>query len=121
MKRWFSSLGHAARGVIVFFHTERNARIEIFFAVMAIIMGFVLHLSTIEFCIVLLCIAAVLGAEAINSAIEHLADFQTKEIHPEIRDIKDISAGAVLITAVISMVIGMMIFGPKVIVLITGA
>ncbi len=108
------------RGVIVFFRTERNARIELFFAIVAIFLGWILQISVIEFCIVLLCIAAVIGAEAINSTIEHLADFQTKEIHPAIRDIKDISAGAVLITSLMALVVGILIFGPKVILLVAG-
>lgn len=120
MKRWFSSLEHAMRGVIVFFRTERNARIELLFALVAIFLGCIFHISVTEFCMVLLCIAAVMGAEAINSAIEHLSNFQTQEIHPAIRDIKDISAGAVLITSVIALVVGILIFGPRVILLIAG-
>lgn len=113
MKKWLSSAGHAFRGVVFLFTTERNFRIETGFAVAAIAIGLWLGISAFEFCIVLLCISAVLGAEALNSAVERLADVHTRETHPEIKRIKDIAAGAVLIVAFISLVIGIVIFIPR--------
>lgn len=114
MKKWLSSAGHAIRGILFLFKTERNFRIEIGFAIAAIVIGFWLGISAIEFCIVLLCIGAVLGAEAINSAVEHMANVHTREIDPEIKIIKDIAAGAVMIVAFISLVIGLVIFIPRI-------
>ncbi len=114
MKKLLSSAGHAINGIALFFRTERNARIEISISVVVIILALYVRVSLVEWSILLLCIGLVLMAEAFNSAIERMADFQMKEKHPEIKSIKDIAAGAVLISAVISLVIGVIIFLPKV-------
>lgn len=114
MKKWLNSAGHAYRGIVLFIRTERNARIEIFIAFVVMAFAIWLHVSFIEFAILLLCIGAVLSAEAFNSAVERMADFHSKEIHPEIRNIKDIAAGAVLISAIVSAMIGLLIFLPPI-------
>ena len=114
MRKWLSSTRYAISGLALFFRTERNARIELAAAIIVLIAGVWLQLSIIEICIVLLCIGSVLAAEALNSAIERMADFQHPGIHPEIKHIKDIAAGAVLVTAIISFVVGVLIFGPPV-------
>lgn len=114
MRKWLSSTRHAFAGLALLFRTERNARIELAAAILVLIAGIWLQLSIVEICIVLLCIGAVLAAEALNSAIERMADFQHPGIHPEIKHIKDIAAGAVLITAIISLVVGVLIFGTAV-------
>jgi len=113
MKRWFNSLLHALRGWRVFFRNERNAKIELAFALLAIALSIGLNLSTWEFCMVIVCIGGVLAAEAFNSAIERLADLYSKEPHAEIRDLKDISAGAVLLIAIAAAAVGLWLFGPK--------
>ena len=112
MKKWLNSAGHAYRGIVLFIRTERNARIEIFIAILVIAFAIWLKVSFIELAIFLLCIGAVLTAEAFNSTVERMADFQSKEIHPDIRNIKDIAAGAVLIAAIVSAMIGLLIFVP---------
>lgn len=66
--------------------------------------------------IVLAC-AAVWTAEAMNTAFEYLADATTKEFHPVIGHAKDVAAGAVLITAIAAVVIGVLVFGPYIVVL----
>lgn len=78
-----------------------------------ILLGLWLRISAFEFCVILLCIGAVLSAEAFNSVVERMADFQSRELHPEIKNIKDIAAGAVLIVAIVSLVIGLVIFVPR--------
>lgn len=113
MRKWLSSAGHAFRGILFLIRTERNFRIEIVVALATILIGIWLRISALEFCIVLLCIGAVLGMEAINSAIERMADFQSRELHPEIKIIKDMAAGGVLILAFISLVVGLVIFIPR--------
>lgn len=95
------------------FQHERNARIELFCGLLTIVLGIWLQISAIEFSIVILCIAAVLAAEAFNSALERLSDFHERGHHPEIRDLKDIAAGAVWIVALASAIVGFLIFGPK--------
>lgn len=66
-----------------------------------------------EFIVVILCIAMVMAAEMINTAIEQICDRVTRERDAEIKTIKDISAGAVLITAIAAIVCGLIIFVPK--------
>lgn len=112
MKKWLNSASHALNGIIVFFRTERNARIEGVAAMLALCLGIWLQISSAEWCIILLCIGGVLSAEAFNSAIERLSDLYTRERHPEIGILKDIAAGAVFIMALLSFCIGMLIFGP---------
>ena len=87
-------------------------------ATFAILLGIVLHISTTECLIVLLCIAVVLLAEMINTAIEKLCDRIEKNFHPTIKLAKDTAAGAVLVSALISFVIGATIFLPKLLILI---
>lgn len=113
MKKWFNSFKHAIRGLIVFFQTERNARIELSFAFLALLLCQWLQVSRHEFYIVLLCIAGVLSAEAFNSVVERLADLQQPRPDPRIKMIKDMSAGAVLLLAFTSLITGILIFGPK--------
>jgi len=115
MRKWLNSAGHAIRGIKFLIGTERNFRIELVFALAAILLSIWLQISVLEWCIILLCIGGVLSAEAINSAIERMADFQSREQHPDIKMIKDISAGAVLIVAILSGMIGLIIFGQKII------
>jgi undecaprenol kinase len=112
MKKWLNSAGHALRGISFLIRTERNFQIELILGIVAILFGYWLQIAASEWCIILLCIAGVLSAEAFNTAFERMADFQSMEIHPEIKSIKDIAAGAVMIMAIVAAVIGMMIFGP---------
>jgi len=113
MKKLLSSAGYAIHGLALFVRTERNARIEISISVVVIILALCVKVSLVEWSILLLCIGLVLMAEAFNSAVERMADFQTKEKHPDIKSIKDMAAGAVLISAIISLVIGVIILGPR--------
>lgn len=114
MRKWFNSFGHALAGVLLLFKTERNARIELVAACIAIFLSVWLQISTLEFCIILLCIAAVFSAEAFNSAIERLADVQSPHIDPRIKAVKDIAASAVLMVAFASFVIGIIIMLPRI-------
>lgn len=115
MKKWLNSIGYAVKGLIFLFKTERNATIEGVVALLVILLSFWLNLSIPEWCLILFCIAGVFSAEAFNTSIEKLADFQYKDPHPEIGHIKDLAAGAVLIMGIVSIVIGIIIFAPKLI------
>jgi diacylglycerol kinase len=114
MNQWLNSIRFAFRGILLTFRTERNAQIELCISLAVVALGLWLHLSATEWGIVLLCIGSVLGAEIFNSAIERWCDHVTHAIDPAIRDIKDTSAGAVLMTSIIAAMIGMIIFLPKV-------
>lgn len=80
---------------------------------LAIILGFWLKLSNSEWCILILTIASVLIAEGFNTAVELLADSITEKEHHLIGKAKDVAAGAVLIAAFASIIIGLLLFVPK--------
>ncbi len=113
--RTLRSFGFAWAGLKFVFSTQRNFRIHLLMAALVILLGIGLHISTMEWLVVLICIAFVLFAELINTAIEKLCDVVQQEIHPQIKLVKDIAAGAVLASAVMSAVIGVIIFLPRII------
>lgn len=106
---------NAWKGIQHFFLHDRNGRIHLGAAIAAVLAGFILKVTAIEWVVLLICIAAVIALEMINAAIEKLCDLVHKDYHPTIKIIKDISAGAVMLAAVISVVIGTIIFFPKII------
>lgn len=112
--RDFLGFRFAFNGLSQFFRTERNGRIQGIIAILVIIAGFIFHLSKVEWLAVLLCIALVLGLEMVNSAIEKLCNLVTTNYHPEIKIIKDVSAAAVLIISIISVIIAAIIFLPRI-------
>lgn len=118
ISRFFKGFGYAFNGIKTACKTEQNFIFDIIYGIVTIILGFVLKLSVIEFAIVLLAIALVISLELINSAIEYTVDMAMPEIHPLAKSAKDISAGAVLVSAVIAFIIGIIIYVPKVISLI---
>ena len=102
------------RGVSVVFNAEQSFRIQVVGAICAIVAATVFQISTYQFLIVLLLIGAVLTLEIINTIFERLVDSFQPRIHPVVRDIKDIMAGAVLIASVVSLLVGIVIFWPYV-------
>ena len=104
----------AFNGIRYFFKTERNGKIPACVAAFVLLTGFYFNLSSIEWIFILLCIGAVLGLEMVNSALEHLCNLVHNEYHPIIKTIKDLAAGAVLFTSIISVIIGLIIFLPKI-------
>jgi diacylglycerol kinase (ATP) len=108
------STTHAWRGIRVFIKHAHNSWLHIFFAVIALCLGFVLNISTIEWIFIVLCIGSVLTAEAFNTAIEIDIDLTSPEYHPYARDTKDVAAGAVFITSIMALVIGLIVFVPKI-------
>ena len=117
IKRFFSGFVWAGNGIISAFKTEQNLLFDLIYAILTIIFGILLKLSTIEFTIVLLAIALVISLELMNTAIEYVVDMAMPEIHPLAKLSKDISSGAVLFSAIIAFIIGLIIYLPKVIAL----
>jgi len=96
------------------FQTERNMRIHSIIAFGVIIASFLLEVSNLELLFICFSIALVLVAEAANSAFELLLDFvHGDKFHPNVKLLKDIAAGGVLIAAMNAGVIGIIIFGPR--------
>lgn len=109
------SFGNAWNGLKYSFTTQTNFKIHLLLAVMTILAGVGLHISNTEWLIVLMCFAMILSTELMNTAIEKLADVVHQDIHNGIKLVKDIAAGAVLSSAIISAVIACVIFLPKII------
>lgn len=112
------STTHALRGLGVFIRTTHNSWLHIFFALLAIYLGFELHISSIEWAIIVFAIGLVIIAEAFNTAIEIDIDLTSPNYHPYARDIKDVAAGAVALSVVVAGIIGLIVFLPKIIVLL---
>lgn len=106
------SFGHAFRGIRIMFGTQRNARVHAAMLLVCLPAGFVLGLSCSEWALLALACALVLGSEAMNTALERLADRVSPGKHPLVRDCKDTAAAAVLISAIGAAVIGALVFIP---------
>ncbi len=111
MPNFLHNVRFALKGWQSFFAHERNGKIQLVIAVLTIGAGFYFRISVLEWCIVLGCTGLVLSLEMINTAIEKLCDLVSKEYHPVIKQVKDISAGAVLWAAIVSALTGILVFG----------
>ena len=103
----------AMRGIVQLFRTEFNAWVHLSVAVCTVALGFFFDLSAVEWIAIVLSCGLVLGAEAMNTAIEYLANYCTTEKNEQIRKVKDVAAGAVLIAALAALAVGLIIFLPK--------
>ena len=93
--------------------TQQNARIHAVATLLVFFVGILLKLSTLEWSLLLLVVGFVWAAEIINTAIEDLVNLVSSENTPSAKRIKDISAGAVLVSVIVSIVVGLLIFGPR--------
>ena len=96
-----------------FLMAENNARFHVFVAVVVLPVGFYLKLSAIEWTIIVTQIGLVLVVETLNTAIEKLCDFVSPEYHQLIGKVKDLAAAAVLIMSIVAVIVGIIIFLPK--------
>jgi len=97
------------------FREEHNSWIHLLAAVIVVFFGFWLEISPGEWCFTVLAIALVFMAEMINTAVENLLDFFHPEQHPKVGKIKDLAAGTVMVTAFFAIIVGIIIYGPKLI------
>lgn len=109
IKNPLNSFKYAFRGLRVLWG-QNNFRIHVLTSLLVLLFSFLLKISQTDFIILLLCISMVLVTEALNTAIEKICDFIQPNIDPKIAFIKDVSAAAVLISAIVSAIIGVMIF-----------
>lgn len=112
MKSLLSSFAYAFRGIADLILKERNFQIHLLILALVIAAGFFFGITREEWITIILVSGAVLAAEGFNTSIEKIADFIEPEKNDKIKKIKDIAAGAVLITAIMAAVIGCMIFWP---------
>ena len=112
------SFVHAFNGIRILIKEERNAQIYVVITIAVLLLSYFLRISRNEWIIVCTMIGLVFAMEAINSAIENLADYASnKEIHPLIKKTKDLGAAAVLFIAIIAFITACIIYIPKLLIL----
>lgn len=119
-RNFLDSLKDCIHGLQFVIVNEDNFKREIIFGILAVILSYILKISTTEFMIVIIVIALVLICEIFNTAIEKTVDLFTKEYNETAKIAKDVSAFAVLTMSMFSVVIGIIIFGSKILTLIGG-
>lgn len=107
------SFAYAFEGLEVAFKNEPNFRIQIIIAISSLFLAIILKLSLLEIAILILTIGFVLVLELINTALEALVDLVNEEIRPKAKIAKDVSAAAVLLSAILSVAVGAFLFLPK--------
>jgi len=123
MRQYFyqrlKSFSFAIKGVFSLFKGEPNARIHLVFACLVLALAYYFDVEKWEWVILIICITLVIAAEAFNTAIESLTDLASPDKHPLAKKTKDIAAAAVLICAISAAVIGLIIFVPYFILLLS--
>lgn len=107
-----NSFGYAFDGLRILCREERNFRLHLVVAGLVCGLAFALQFTLLKWSVLLLTIGLVVTTEALNSAIETLVDLVQPEQHPLAKRCKDVAAGAVLIAALISVIIGLLLFVP---------
>jgi diacylglycerol kinase len=114
-KKMINSFKNAFNGMIVSFKQERNMKIHISIMFLVILLGIIFKIKTVEWIICIICFALVIGGELFNTVIEITVDIAMPNFNEKAKKAKDISAGAVLVLAIASAIIGFIIFVPKII------
>ena len=114
MQRFFRSVGFALNGLLQLIRHERNFQIHIVAFIGVRALGLFFGISSMEWVVIFLISALVMGLEAMNTAIENLCDLYSTEANERIKKIKDLAAGAVLIAAVFALCIAVVLFLPYV-------
>ena len=107
------SFGHAFAGVAYILRTQRNARIELTVGVAAVLLGLWLGLTSLEWAVLAITIALVLALEWINTSLELAVSLASPEQHPSAKAAKDVAAACVLLGAITSVVVGLLLFAPR--------
>jgi len=112
------ALNHAWKGIRITFGSERNLKVQLVVYVLAVIVAVLLQLSWLEIGVVLMAATLIVVLEMINTAVEHFSDLVEPTYHATVRRIKDITAGAVLIASIIAVIVGLLLFGPPLLLLV---
>ena len=109
------SFSFAFNGLRILFKEEHNSRVHLFATIIVIIAAILFEVNIYEWVAIVFAIGLVITVEIINTAIENIADYLTTDKNEKIKKIKDLSAAAVLISAMTALLIGLIIFLPKII------
>ena len=115
MRAFIKSLGHAWEGVVYIFHTQRNFRIHLVLAVIAMIGAMLLKFSPAEWGVVFAVIGLVISAEAFNTAIERAVDCAVDEHCEEAKQAKDSAAAGVLLMTIMALFVGGVLYVGKIV------
>ena len=116
-KKQMKSFTFAWKGILTCAGHEQNITFHLLAAIAVIVAGFIFHITHIEWMVVMLCIGSVIAAELFNSAIERLVDLVSPERNKIAGEVKDIAAGAVLVTAIAAATVGLIVFLPYILAL----
>jgi diacylglycerol kinase len=105
---------NALNGIALAAESERSFRIHTLAMVVVTVLGWYLELAMLEWGLLFLTYAVMMGLELLNSAMESFADFMHPDEHPAVKRVKDIAAGAVQVAAIFSIAIAIVLFGPKI-------
>ena len=114
MRQFFRSFRYALRGLRYAFQHEHNCQIEVIFAFLVLILALAFQISPMEQSFLVIAICIVLSLELLNTAIERLVDMAKPRMHPYAKLVKDIMAGAVLVSSFFALLIGLIIFFPRI-------
>ncbi|MBT9258733.1 MAG: diacylglycerol kinase family protein [Clostridiales bacterium] len=112
--RTLRALGHAARGLYTTYRREVHFRFQVWAGYTALSLGYLLQLKAAEMALLLLVIGLVWVAELFNSAVESILDIFTREWRRDVGEVKDLAAGAVLLTSLVALAVGILLFLPRV-------
>lgn len=115
IKKFINSFSYPIKGLRYAYKNEQNLAVDVGIALLVVIFGFLFRINKYEWAILVLTIGLVISCELINTAIEAVVDLVTEEYHPLAKVAKDTSAAAVLVFALVAILVGLIIFVPKII------
>ena len=117
IKKYLLSFTYPIKGLKYEYRNEQNLTVDVGVALIVIIAGFIFKLNSIEWAMLALTIGLVISCELINTAIEAVVDLVTEYYHPLAKVAKDTAAAAVFVFAIVAVIVGLIIFLPKVVAL----
>lgn len=115
INKFINSFSYPIKGLRYAYKNEQNLAVDVGIALLVVIFGFLFRINKYEWAILVLTIGLVISCELVNTAIEAVVDLVTEEYHPLAKVAKDTSAAAVLVFALVAIVVGLIIFVPKII------
>jgi len=112
LAKFIAGFGFAFSGLWFALRTQINMQVHLGLALLALLLGILLHISAVEFALVFVAIATVMIAEMFNTVIELCVDLASPEYHPLAKIAKDVAAGAVLLSAFLSIIIALFVYVP---------
>ena len=113
------SFRYAVHGLAMMLRSQHNAWVHATATILVVTLGFVCHLNREEWCWIVLAVISVWTAEALNTALEFIADVASPEFHPLVKSAKDVAAAAVMLSALGALIIGLLVLGVPLVEMIT--